>query len=381
MTGGDYIPFDPAGSRKAIALLEGTEQAADLRVRVEGTKDRGMLIVQSIALVSAAIAAPKSAKPAAASQRATVAILLFDGVQTIDYTGPYEVLSDARSGSDNAFRVVTVAENPGTIRTVNGMVVTPDYTLANAPHADIVVLPGGSVLPILDHPAVMAWVRKASAEATHVLSVCNGSFFLARAGLLDGLEATTTAGNLAALKELAPRAVVTGRKRVTDNGKIITTGGLAAGIDGALHLVGRMTSEQLARGLALYLEYNWQAEGAFLPGALAFRHLTPMLLSTLLPLEAELVSSEGDAKHWVVAAKLETLRTPAEIASMFRESAAAAPGWSELASARTATASCFAFRDYDDSAWKSCYELAPASNGGVAITLRAEADAPAVARK
>lgn len=138
---------------------------------------------------------------------------------------------------DSAFRVVTVAENTTPIRTVAGMTVTPDFAFADAPHADIVVLPGGGVLPVLERPAVIAWVRKATAEATTVMSVCNGSFFLAKAGLLDGLEVTTTAGNLGVLKELAPRAIVTGHKRVTDNGRIITTGGLAAGIDGALHIV------------------------------------------------------------------------------------------------------------------------------------------------
>jgi putative intracellular protease/amidase len=420
LTGGEFVPFDPAGSKKALALLEATSKTADLRARVEGTKERGMLVVDKIALLGAAPAAstapartdapvsattdPRAsatpAAPVSASTSApasagtvapipagprTVAILLFDGVQTIDFSGPYEVLADAIAGGGSAFRVVTVAEEPGVVRTVNGLTVTPDFTFANAPHADVVVIPGGSVLPILDHPAVVDWVRRTAADATIVLGVCNGSFFLARAGLLDGLEVTTTAGNLAALKALAPKAIVTGHKRVTDNGKIITTGGLAAGIDGALHVVQRLTGEPLARGLALVLEYNWQTEGSFLPGTLAFRHLMPLVVSTVLPLDAELVSSEGDAKHWVIGAKLETLRTPAQVAAMFRESATATPGWTEVARGRTETAACYAFADYDDTKWKSCYELAPATGGGMSITLVASTEgvavAPAVARE
>jgi putative intracellular protease/amidase len=405
LTGGEFVPFDPAGSKKALAVLEATDKTADLRARVEGTKERGMLVVDKIALLgappfpatqapadaraTAAGAAPVSATtdaPASATAtapapagRKTVAILLFDGVQTIDFSGPYEVLADAVAGGGSAFRVVTVAERPGIVRTVNGLTVTPDFTFANVPHADIVVIPGGSVLPILDHPAVVEWVRRTAADATIVLSVCNGSFFLARAGLLDGLEVTTTAGNLAALKALAPKATVTGRKRVTDNGKIITTGGLAAGIDGALHVVQRLTGEPLARGLALVLEYNWQTEGSFLPGTLAFRHLMPLVVSTVLPLDAELVSSEGDAKHWVIGAKLETLRTPAQVAAMFRDSATSTPGWTEVARGRTETAACYAFADYDDTKWKSCYALAPAAGGGVSITLLATEEGVAVA--
>jgi putative intracellular protease/amidase len=407
LTGGEFVPFDPAGSKKALALLEATSKTADLRARVEGTKERGMLVVDKIALLGAApaasapaptdarasatAAAPVSAStsaPASAVTAApipagprTVVILLFDGVQTIDFTGPYEVLADAVAGGGSAFRVVTVAEQPGVVRTVNGLTVTPDFTFATAPRADVVVIPGGSVLPILDHPAVVEWVRRTVADASMVLSVCNGSFFLARAGLLDGLEVTTTAGNLAALKALAPKAIVTGHKRVTDNGKIITTGGLAAGIDGALHVVQRLTSEPLARGLALVLEYNWQTEGSFLPGTLAFRHLMPLVVSTVLPLDAELVSSEGDAKHWVIGAKVETLRSPAQVAAMFRESATATPGWTEVACGGTETAACYAFADYDHTKWKSCYELAPAVGGGVSITLHASAEVTTFARK
>lgn len=105
-----------------------------------------------------------------------------------------------------------------------------------------------------------------------------------------------------------------------------------------------------------------------------------MLISTVLPLGAELVSSEGDARHWVVGAKLETVRTPAQVAAMFREGAAAGPGWSEIATARTATAACFGFRDYDGSPWRTA-TTSPPRRTAESRSRCAEADAPAIARQ
>ncbi|MEA2491110.1 MAG: hypothetical protein QOH21_2902 [Acidobacteriota bacterium] len=370
MANGDWLPFDATGNRKAVEALEASTQSADLKVRVEGRRDKGVLLVSSIVLI---------APDRAAAHPATVAILLFNGVQTIDYTGPYEVLADAMWQGDRAFRVFTVAKSAATIRTAAGMVVTPEFTFAEAPHADIVIIPGGAVTPVVDDPDVIAWVKKVTADARIVMSVCNGAFFLAKAGVLDGLEATTTAGNLATLQRMAPKAKVTADKRVIDNGKIVTTGGLTAGIDGALHIVQRETSETMAHGLALYLEYNWQREGTFLPAALAFRQVLPLALATLTPLGGQFTSSSGDERTWTMEATVPSSHSTTELTAAFHDTATTLLGWKALRP--NDQQGCFAFDDFDGSSWHTCVEVGAPANGATPVTLRADRQAAAVASK
>lgn len=203
---------------------------------------------------------PKAESDRRAASRRDVAILLFEGVQIIDYTGPYEVFGHAWTPDGPAFRMYTVAEKPGPITTNMGMSVNPRYTFANAPKPDVIVLPGGGVDPHLENPALMAWVKEAAKDAEVVLSVCNGAFFLAEAGLLDGLEATTFAGMIDRLRTAAPRTRVVDDQRWVDNGKIITTAGLSSGIDGSLHVIEKLLGRGYAQRAALGMEYNWQPE-------------------------------------------------------------------------------------------------------------------------
>ncbi|HEX8922649.1 MAG TPA: DJ-1/PfpI family protein, partial [Pyrinomonadaceae bacterium] len=183
-------------------------------------------------------AAP-SARPAVAERN--LAILLFDGVQIIDYTGPYETFGHAFKKDGGAINIYTVAEKAGPITTAMGMSVNPTYSFENAPQPDILVLPGGGgVWKQLEAPGVISWVQDKAQKAEVVLSVCNGAFFLAKAGLLDGLEATTTFSLIARLKEAAPKAKVVDNVRYVDNGKIITTAGLSSGIEGSLHVIERL---------------------------------------------------------------------------------------------------------------------------------------------
>ena len=121
---------------------------------------------------------------------------------------------------------------------------------------DILVIPGGSVSALIDDVAVRAWITRVAAESEHVLSVCNGALVLADLGLLDGLEATTHHGSLASLRE---RAGVTVRDdvRFVDNGHILTSAGVSAGIDGALHLVEQLLGTRAAVATATYMEYEW----------------------------------------------------------------------------------------------------------------------------
>ncbi len=142
-----------------------------------------------------------------------VAIFIFDGVQIIDYAGPYEVFGQA------GFEVFTVAEKTDAITTAMGMSVNPKYTLDNHPQPNILLIPGGGVTRHQDKPNVIQWIRNNATQAEAVLSVCNGAFFLAKAGLLDGLEATTFASLIAGLQTAAPKTKVVSNKRFVDNGK------------------------------------------------------------------------------------------------------------------------------------------------------------------
>jgi putative intracellular protease/amidase len=197
-----------------------------------------------------------------------VAILIFPGVQIVDYTGPYEVFGQA------GYEVFTVAASADPLVTNMGMTVTPSYTFANAPKPDIMVLPGGAVEDDIpkSNPAIR-WILENSPRTDFTLSVCNGAFWLANAGLLEGREATTYYGLIELLRAKFPNVKVVNDKRYCDNGQIITTAGLSSGIDGALHVVEKLDGVAKARGVALNMEYNWQPESGYARGAFADRFL------------------------------------------------------------------------------------------------------------
>ena len=184
-----------------------------------------------------------------------VAILVFEGVELLDFAGPGEVFDAASSG--RAFEVFTVAPSAEPITSQRFVTVTPTYALADSPKPDVLVVPGGNVSSLLRNEAAMAWIEERAAQAEVVLSVCNGALVLARAGLLDGLEATTHAGTLETLRAWAPKTVVHEGRRFVDNGKIVTSAGVSAGIDASLHLVSRLIGPDDARATATYMEYAW----------------------------------------------------------------------------------------------------------------------------
>ena len=218
-------------------------------INLGGLTGKGM--VQAIAKKEPA--QQKLETQTAKKQARNLAILIFDGVQIIDYTGPYETFGHAYSNDAPAFNIYTVSEKTAPITTAMGMTVTPKYSFENAPWADVLVIPGGDVEKQVASPAVIAWLQLQSKDAEVVMSVCNGAFILAKAGLLDGLEATTTAGLITRLRQAAPKTKVVDDRRFVDNGKVITTAGLSSGIDGSLHVIerflGRGTAQMAALGM------------------------------------------------------------------------------------------------------------------------------------
>src|SRR5438067_1756423 len=159
-------------------------------------------------------------------QRISVAVLLFDGAEVIDYGGPWEVFGEA------GFKVYGVAEKLEPVHATFGQELIPAYTFADSPPADILLVPGGGVGSALENPQLIKWVQTNARSSTHVMSVCTGAFILARAGLLDGLSATTISGALDNFETFAVKTKVVRDKRYVYNGEIITTAGVSPGIAG-----------------------------------------------------------------------------------------------------------------------------------------------------
>ncbi|MFN0033877.1 MAG: DJ-1/PfpI family protein [Saprospiraceae bacterium] len=192
------------------------------------------------------------------TQAKTVAIFLYDGVEILDFSGPAQVFASARN-EQGRFKVITFAVGKMPITSQGFLKIQPDYSLADCPQPDIIVFPGGNARQDLDHAAVTAWLKNQAPQAEVVMSVCTGAFFLADAGLLDDKKATTFHNAIESLRQRAPKTTVLENVRWVDNGQILTTAGVSAGIDGALHLVGRMLGADEAADVARYMEYdNWK---------------------------------------------------------------------------------------------------------------------------
>ena len=237
--------------------------------------------------------------------RPSVEILIFDGVQIIDYTGPYETFGQG------GYRVFTVAEAKRPLKTAMGMTVTPEYSFADAPKADVLVIPGGSVEGPTTSAATLAWVREQSAATAQTLSVCNGAFILAKAGLLDGLSATTFAGLIDDLRVAAPKTKIVTDQRFVDNGRIVTAAGLSSGIDGALHVIEKLRGLGTAQGTAIHMEYDWRPDSGYARAALADRLIPDVELGDDAKLT--LLRTRGDRNHWDIAVGVESSLAPEAI--------------------------------------------------------------------
>jgi transcriptional regulator GlxA family with amidase domain len=197
-----------------------------------------------------------------------VAVFIFNEVEVLDFAGPFEVFSVAglRTLPEAPFDVFTVAQFE-TIEVRNNLTVKPTYTFANAPNADIILIPGGGGrhadgTPFgsrreMNNPIVLNWVKQQAVQAKLVLSVCTGSLILGKAGLLDGLEATTHFKAIDGLREISDRIHVKENVRFVDNGSVITSAGISAGIDMSLYTVGKLFGKEVADETAAYMQYDY----------------------------------------------------------------------------------------------------------------------------
>ena len=195
----------------------------------------------------------------ASKGKKTIAFYLQEGVEVLDFAGPMEVFDYAGYG------VFTVSKTKKPILSQGILKVMPDYSIADAPKSDILAFFGGNADNAYRDEKVIDWV-KAQTDVEYYFSVCTGAFVLAEAGILDGNTATTFHSALSGLEKNYPKVNVKRNVRFVDNGIVITTAGVSAGIDGAVHMVAKLQGVEKAKEVAFYMEYDkWRpGEGLIL---------------------------------------------------------------------------------------------------------------------
>jgi transcriptional regulator GlxA family with amidase domain len=205
---------------------------------------------------AAVLAIPGSARFRRFEVKRSIAIVIFDEVEELDFVGPWEVFSYLRSLEPDTCEVFTVSERGGEVRCAKGLRVLADHSFETVPRADVILVPGGmGTRTEVDNPRMIEYIRRAGAEAELATSVCTGSFMLERAGLLTGRRATTHWGSLDRLRALGSVEVVEGQRWV-DEGTVVTSSGVSAGIDMALWVVGQLYGAPHARVVQRFMEYD-----------------------------------------------------------------------------------------------------------------------------
>lgn len=295
--------------------------------------------------------------------RKKVAILVFNGVEVLDFSGPYEMFGAA--GCD----VYTVAATKDPVTSAMGLTVVPKHSFADAPPPDVLVIPGGGVYGASRDAATLDYIKQVTAHASHTMSVCNGAFILASTGLLDGLTATTTYGNIPKLASQYPKITVVRDRRYVDNGKIITTAGLSAGMDGALHVIALLFGTGYAQSVALSEEYDWKPGGGFARAALADHEIPRIQLDSLGTWD--MVRTEGDTRHWDMVVSGQPKYPIAEVMSRV-EQALTDGHWTKVGSASPGAAtrvSTWRFTGSDGKPWKATLKF----DGGRDVDAKATA--------
>ena len=191
-----------------------------------------------------------------------IGILGFDGVEVLDFAGPYEVFTTAervcvREDFGNQFKVVSVSsQNVFTARA--GLSMNAQFSLESAPELDVLIIPGGVTTQAEKDPELINWLSNVGPNVEVLASVCTGVFILASANLIGDREVTTHWEDISDLRAKFPNLKVTEGVRWVDNGQLITSAGISAGIDMSLHLVSKFGGRELALLAAKQMDYRWQ---------------------------------------------------------------------------------------------------------------------------
>ena len=196
-----------------------------------------------------------------------VGILIFPQVEVLDFCGPFEVFSvtrldeAARRETPSPFEVRLVAETAEPVTTTGGMRVIPDVTIDDCPPLDVLVVPGGmGTRTEIKNERLVAWIAARGKTVETLTSVCTGSMLLGQAGLLDGRHATTHWRALPWMRDSFPTVTVEEKLHVVEDGHVLTSAGISAGIDMALRVVARYHGEEVARATARTMEYRYAPE-------------------------------------------------------------------------------------------------------------------------
>ncbi|MGX5701817.1 DJ-1/PfpI family protein [Bacillus cereus] len=188
----------------------------------------------------------------------SVGIFLFNEVEVLDFAGPFEVFSVTEVNGEKPFTVYTVSENGEMITARNGLKVQSDYSIENLPPVDILIIPGGlgARKYEIKNEIVIKWIRQQMKEVKLMTSVCTGALLLAKAGLLEGLKATTHWASIEKFKNEFQNVEVIENVKFVDEGHIITSAGIPAGINMAFHIVKNLLGVHVAEDTAKRMEYD-----------------------------------------------------------------------------------------------------------------------------
>lgn len=194
-----------------------------------------------------------------------VGIYIFNEVEVLDFAGPYEVFSTAsrvfqrlNPNAETPFEVFTVGESQTKIRARGGLVVEPRFCINEHPSIDVLLIPGGLVTIELEKSDIIAWIAAQAQNVQLTASVCTGAFLIGKAGLLSGMRATTHWEDINDLRGLLPNTQVIEGTRWIDEGVVVTSAGISAGLDMSLHIVNRFLGRELAIKTARQMDYRWQ---------------------------------------------------------------------------------------------------------------------------
>lgn len=255
-------------------------------------------VVAALSIIAALSTVGFAAEPV--DEPVKVAVLIFPGVELLDFAGPSEIFSGARDADGNAlFEVYTVGLKKGVLKSQRFLSITPQYDPSDAPTPEVLIIPGGNVETVMNSQPTLDWIKSRAEGKCLVFSVCNGASVLGKLGLLDGLQVATHHDNIALLQYIAPRAKCVADRKFVDNGQIVTAAGISSGIDAALYVVSRLKGADVAKRVASYVEYDH------------FYGFDPKPIEPPNTDSNGVVSQSGrvhDTKPWAITTLLNTLR-------------------------------------------------------------------------
>lgn len=217
-------------------------------------------LAAGVTLCVAGFAQTKDVPKSTTAKPLNVAFVVYNGVEVLDFSGPMDVFVKANSITPNSYNIYTVAVEDGSIATEAGAVtLKPRYTIANSPKPDILIVAGAATRTINQlsaNRAFMQYLKQQSSDARLVMSVCTGAFLLGKAGVLNGRKSTTHWFVVDSFQQEFPKTTAMQGVRFVEDGKFVTTAGISSGIDGALHVVEKTKSKQVADVVARVMQYR-----------------------------------------------------------------------------------------------------------------------------